>query len=207
MKPLLMRILIISWMIIFLASCSLSTTKGLLERSPNRVTVSNTYFANPKKDYIYKAKLNIYDHNLGGILIIKKIKSEHYRIVFTTEFGNKIFDLDHQGNVFKVKYIVDNLNKDFIVKTLHNDFHLLVNQNNLVEKEFISSKEFIYQIKPSNFYFYSKSNNQLSKIVMASKNQEKLTIEFNDVNQDIANYIKLTHHNFKMNINLSFINN
>jgi len=205
-----MRFLIISCICFLLISCSLKTTKGLLEQKPDKKEVINEYFANHDIDYVYKAKLQIFDNNYGGILIIKKIEPDHYRIVFTTEFGNKIFDLDLDKGNLQVKYIVEQLNKNKLIKTLHSDFQLLVQQNNLVEKEFISITDFIYKSKIINkdsYYFYFRSNNQLNKIISSSKTSEKLTIEFNDIDDKIARRISMVHHNFNMKIDLTYINN
>lgn len=205
-----MRFLIISCFYFLLISCSLKTTKTLVEKKPDKKVAINEYFANPDIDYIYKAKLQIFDNNYGGILIIKKIESDHYRVVFTTEFGNKLFDLDLDADHLDVKYIVEQLNKKRLIKTLHSDFQLLVQQNNLIEKEFISKTDFIYKSKIINkdsYYFYLKSNSQLNKIVSSSKTSEKLTIEFNDIDDKIAKRISMVHHNFNMKIDLTFINN
>jgi len=205
-----MRFLIISCFYFLLISCSLKTTKTLVEKEPDKKEVINEYFANPDIDYVYKAKLQIYNNNYGGILIIKKIEPNHYRVVFTTEFGNKIFDLDLDADNLHVKYIVEQLNKKKLIKTLHSDFQLLVRQNNLIEKEFISKTDFIYKSKIINkdsYYFYLKSNNKLNKIISSSKTNEKLTIEFNDIDDKIAKKISMVHHNFNMKIDLTFINN
>jgi len=205
-----MRFLIISCFYFLLISCSLKTTKALVEKEPDKKEAINEYFANPDIDYVYKAKLQIYNNNYGGILIIKKIEPNHYRVVFTTEFGNKIFDLDLDADNLHVKYIVEQLNKKKLIKTLHSDFQLLVRQNNLIEKEFISKTDFIYKSKIINkdsYYFYLKSNNKLNKIISSSKTNEKLTIEFNDIDDKIAKKISMVHHNFNMKIDLTFINN
>jgi len=205
-----MRFLINSCIFLLFLSCSQPTTKGLLEQKSDKKEVYNNYFSNSDIDYIYKAKLQIFDNRFGGILIIKRIDKEHYRIVFTTEFGNKLFDLDYDGDSFQVKYIVDELNKNRFTNILQHDFQLLIQQNNLVEKEFISKAHVIYRsnlTNNSNYYFYLQSDNKLKKIVRASKRKEKLTIEFDNIESQIAKKISLIHHNFDMRIDLIFINN
>ena len=110
-----MRYLPISIFILTLIlSCSLPLTKGLLEITPENKHVVNRYFSNTKMDYIYKTKFQILEHTFGGILIVKKIGEDYHRVVLTTEFGNKIFDFDFKENDFKVNYILDDLNKNFI---------------------------------------------------------------------------------------------
>jgi hypothetical protein len=190
-------------------SCSLPTTKGFLEQNVNNKEVYNDYFSNRNIDYIYKAKLIILGNRFGGILIIKRIDKEQYRIVFTTEFGNKIFDLDYNEDKINVKYIVDELNKKRIINILQHDFQLLIKQNILAEKEFISKTHVIYRSKLSkstNYYIYLQSNNELKKIVRASKTKEKFTVEYEKIEDQIAKKISLIHHDFDMRIDLTFIN-
>lgn len=133
-----------SFLLLLLTSCSLSTTKEFLERTPSKESVTNDYFSDIEKDYVYKAKFEVYKHNFGGILIVKKINKNHHRIVFTTEFGNKIFDFEFIENTFKVNSIYDDLNKKFIINTLQKDLQLLVKQNNKVIGEFSNKKEVLY---------------------------------------------------------------
>ncbi len=204
-----MKFLISSCFFILFLSCSLPTTKGLLEQNVNNKEVYNDYFSNRNIDYIYKAKLIILGNRFGGILIIKRIDKEQYRIVFTTEFGNKIFDLDYNEDKINVKYIVDELNKKRIINILQHDFQLLIKQNILAEKEFISKTHVIYRSKLSkstNYYIYLQSNNELKKIVRASKTKEKFTVEYEKIEDQIAKKISLIHHDFDMRIDLTFIN-
>jgi hypothetical protein len=205
-----MRYLVISIALILFSSCSLQTTKGLLEQKPKKDFVINSYFADTAIDYIYKAKININENKFGGILIIKKIQENEHRIVFTTEFGNKIFDFEFINDTFKVNYILDKINKKIIINLLKKDFHLLVNESNLIEKQYLTDSETVYQTKLNkkyNYYFVSNENTELKKIMMASKRKEKLQISFNKINNKIANEINISHQNFEMNIDLIYINN
>ncbi len=205
-----MRFFQISLLFFILSSCSLLTTRGLVEQSVDRERILNNYFSNKKIDYLYKAKINIYNKNFGGILIIKKIEKEHHRIVFTTEFGNKIFDFEIINDDFKINYINDDLNKNMVLNTLKTDFYILVKQYVNVSKQFDSKDEHIYQSvfkQNNNYYFYKKEPKQLSKIISTSKNKEKVIINFSKIKNEIANNIVLEHQNFKLKIELNYISN
>lgn len=204
-----MRYLVISLFFFLVSSCtSLPTTKNLVGKTNNE-TVSNPYFSDVKTDYVYKAKINTGKNNFGGLLIIKKIEEEKHRVVFTTEFGNKIFDFEFYKESFKVNYITDKLNKKLIINALKKDFHLLVSEFNESELQFSTGKKTIYKTtlnKKDNYYFMSKKNNSLTKIVMASKRKEKMTILFKNIETKIAKKIEMKHHNFNMTIQLNYIN-
>lgn len=204
-----MRYLLISISLFLVISCSsLATTKDLTSKTNNE-TVSNPYFSDTKTDYVYKAKINTGKNNFGGLLIIKKIKEEKHRVVFTTEFGNKIFDFEFSKESFKVNYITDKLNKKLIINALKKDFHLLVSEFNKSELQFNTNNKTIYKTtlnKKDNYYFISKKTKNLTKIVMASKRKEKMTISFQNLEDHIAKKIKIKHHNFNMTIQLNYIN-
>ncbi len=203
-----MRFLQISLVFFFLVSCSLPTTRGLVEKSVEREYTLNNYFSNEKIDYLYKAQINIYNKNFGGILIIKKIENKHHRIVFITEIGNKIFDFEINNDDFKINYINDDLNKRLILSILENDFVILVKQSVNVSKQFDSKEEHIYQSdfkQSNNYYFYKKNTKQLSKIISTSKNKEKVIIYFSKIKNEIANNIVLEHQDFKSKIDLTSI--
>ena len=206
-----MRFFQISLLFFFLASCSLPTTRGLVEQSVDREHTLNNYFSNEKIDYLYKAKINIYNKNFGGILIIKKIEKEHHRIVFTTEIGNKIFDFVIVNDTFKVNYIVNELNKKNIINTLQNDFHILVKEYSNVNKQFDSDTETIYQTnydKINNlYYFFLKENYKLFKIVKSTSTKEKVIFNFLEFNNNIVTKIDILHKNFKLKIHLRYIGN
>ena len=202
-----MRYLLISFLFLSLGSCgTLATTKGLVAKPVTKV-IENPYFSNTKTDYVYKAKIEVNNNHLGGLLIVKKLGENHHRVVFTTEFGNKIFDFEFIDTQFKVNAIMDKLNKKIVVNALKKDFQLLVSQNNSTISYYKNTSVNIYKTKlnnKDNYYFFDNKN-QLSKIVMASKHKEKVSISFKKVYKNIAYKISIIHHNFNMNINLTFI--
>ncbi len=207
MKQFLIRFLITSCLSVFLFSCSLITTKNLIKQTPTEQFVYNPYFNNQTIDYIYKAKIKLAKNNFGGLLIIKKIKEKQHRVVFTTEFGNKIFDFEFINNDFKVNFILDKLNRKIVINALKKDFQLLVKEQNKVMNQFSNKENVIYQSKlnkKDNYYFHE--NKQLRKIVMTSKKKEKVSIYFDKITNKIAKKVVIKHHNFKMTLNLEYIN-
>ncbi len=206
-----MRYFLTSVFFLLLFSCSLPTTKGYLEQASLDKNIRNNYFSSEETDYVYKAKINIYNKNFGGILIIKKTGADQHRIVFTTEFGNKIFDFVITNDSFKVNYIVDELNKKLIISTLQNDFKILVQQDVMVVKQFDSIAKIIYQTifdkKYDLYYFFLKENQTLFKIIKSSKTKEKVIFDFLEVYNNRLTKIDILHQNFKLKIHLNYIGN
>ncbi len=199
-----MRFFQISILIIVLTSCSTVTEKYVLKNKNTVFEVQNNYFSNTQEDYIYKAQISIYGNHLGGILIIKPLAKKHHRIVFTTEFGGKIFDIElKNGQLFKNK-VIKKLDKVFIINTLKKDFQILLQEKVQVLKTYLSGENTIYQTekgKQFNLYFYDK-NNQLFEIQNTTKYKKKVMILFSNFEEEKPKSVSIIHRNIKLTIDL-----
>ncbi|WP_094746046.1 hypothetical protein [Aequorivita soesokkakensis] len=190
---------------VVLTSCSLKTTEGLRQVPFTKIEVENPYFSNAEIDYVYKAKIEVYGKNFGGILIIKKIAAKSHRVVFTTEFGSKLFDFQFEDDTFTKNFIVEELDKKFIINILKDDFKLLVNEKAKILEVYESENQRIYKTHNDerfNFYFINAGTGQLQKIVNTSKTKEKMEIDFTSSDGKIADTIAIKHNNIKLTIDL-----
>jgi hypothetical protein len=202
----MIRFLISSVLLIFLVSCAPTFTKGLVEFPPTKASVFNPYFANDSQDYIYKAKIDVYGRYFGGILVIKKTGDEIHRVVFTTEFGSKIFDFEYEGHTFTKNFVIPDFDKKIIVNTLKKDFKILTQEQMFVASQLEDSGVAIYKTaskKRSNYYFFGL-NDTLQKIIHASSSKEKVVFLFQDVSKSVANKITINHQNIKLDIVLDY---
>ena len=67
--------------------------------------IENPYFSNKKTDYNYIVEIEKNKKKINGIISIKKIESVYHRIVFMSEFGYKLFDIEVSRNDLKWKLI------------------------------------------------------------------------------------------------------
>jgi hypothetical protein len=175
-----------------------------------KTEIENHYFSNPEIDYVYKAKIEVYNKNFGGILIIKKTALNSHRIVFTTEFGSKLFDFQYEGDTFTKNFVVEDLDKKFIINILKDDFKLLINESPKVLATFESESQEVYKTqadKKFNFYFIDKNSEKLEKIINTSKTKEKVEINFTASEDKIADTIVIKHNNIKLTIDLEKFKN
>ena len=111
---------------IFILSCGSYSKKNNFQNVENFEAIVNPYFSNSNQDYVYKAHIEVYNHNFGVLFILKKIAEKQHRIVFTTEMGNTLFDFSFNNEDFKVNYILDDLNKKILINILRKDFKALI---------------------------------------------------------------------------------
>lgn len=204
----------ISILVFVTASCGLKTTKALQSTAITNTEILNLYFSDSSVDYVYKAKIAVYGRNFGGIVIIKKVGVNTHRVVFTTEFGSKIFDFLFEGDQFTKNFILEDLDKKILVNTLRKDFKLLLTEKVKVEAQFASEEHIIFKSDVGNrfnFYYFTSSERHLQKIVNTSKTKEKvvvllkpLTAENTSEEKMIADHIGINHQNIKLSITMDY---
>jgi hypothetical protein len=175
-------LIISGFLVLILSSCSsLNVVKGYNQVALEKTAFEVPYFSNPEMDYVYKANITIYGNELSGIFIAKRINDTTHRLVFTTEFGNKLLDFEISETDFKVNSIVAELNRKIVVNTLKTDFRLLLRRNYPIKQQYENpeSKVFLTEdAKTNNYLFISKADNKLNKIVNASKRKERINFFF-----------------------------
>ncbi len=201
-----MRFFLISLVFCLMLSCgSYPKKQHLIPTYTLENSIVNPYFSDISKDYVYKARIEVYDNDFGGLLIIKKLAQNHHRIAFTTEMGNKLFDFSLMDNEFKVNYCVSELNRKLLIKVLRQDFTTLTTENLSVKHQFKNQIGLVFETelygKP---HFYYSSDN-LNKIVTAKHGKEKVNFTFSNIKDNVANEIDITHSNIKLKINLKTI--
>jgi len=193
-----MRYLISILFILGLTSCSLKTTEGLRNVAIESPVVENNYFSNSGLDYVYKAKLDIYGNYFGGILIIKKTGADKHRVVFTTEFGNKLFDFLFEGDTFTKNFAVAELDRKLVINTLKRDFQILLRERSKVIEQWEGDKETLYKTTSGNrynFYKFTTEDRQLKEIVYTSASKEKINMIFTSVDKTTAQTIQRNNQN------------
>lgn len=166
------------------------------------------YFANPAIDYVYKANITVYGNELSGIFIAKKINETTHRVVFTTEFGNKLLDFEISETDFKVNSIVEELNRKMLINTLKTDFRLLLRNKYAIQEQLETESDKILKSaegKKINYLYFSKKDQKCYKIVHASKRKEKINISFTSENNIFAENIIIEHYTLKLKIVLNYL--
>jgi hypothetical protein len=210
MQKLTTRFLVTSLLLVVLISCKSYQIEGATKVTSTTTNFQNLYFSNQETDYVYKAHIEVYGNDLSGIFVVKKVNDSVHRVVLTTDFGNKLLDFELSEKDFKINYIVDDLNKKIIINTLKKDFVLLLKTNHKVDEVFENEENIIFKSIEGNrinYLYKSKKDNSFSKLVNASKLNEKVTFSFLPKNTTFAESILIQHYNIKLKIELNQISN
>lgn len=193
---------------ILLTSCgSNKVAEGYNKVALDKNTFEVPYFSNPEMDYVYKANISVYGHKLTGIFIAKKINETTHRIVFTTEFGNKLLDFEISETDFKVNFILEELDRKMLINTLVNDFRLLLRSHYSINNQFENNDQLVLESLDANkinYLFVSKTTNKLSKMVNSSKRKAIITFLYTSKNDIFAERIQIIHDNINLKIDLNY---
>lgn len=210
MQKLMIRLLLISTILFQLVSCKPYQIQDTVVTQTSIKEFKNPYFDNPEIDYVYKAQIEVYGNKLGGIFVAKKISDSTHRVVFTTEFGNKLMDFELSDKEFKVNYIIEQLDRKIILNTLEEDFRLLLKVDHQVNDSFENDSFNVYKSNNDKrfiYFFINRNDNKLIKLISASKYKEKVVFEFESKNTTFAEMIRINHKNIKLKIELNQIIN
>jgi hypothetical protein len=195
--------------VLILSSCSsLDVVKGYNPVTLEKTTFEVPYFSSPEMDYVYKANITVYGNELSGIFIAKKINDTTHRVVFTTEFGNKLLDFEISETNFKVNSIVDELDRKILINTLKTDFRFLLKNRYELKQQYDNLDNKLYLAEEANrvnYLFVSKSTDNLSKIVVASKRKERINFFFTSENNIFATKVVIQHYNIKLRMELNYL--
>ncbi|MBS7230404.1 hypothetical protein KHA90_05150 [Flavobacterium psychroterrae] len=205
-KSTIQFLIINCFLAIVLVSCG-SVTKNYTPKKLDKTSYQVPYFSDSKTDYVYKTNITVYGNEISGIFIAKKINDTTHRIVFTTEFGNKLLDFEISDTDFKVNSIVSELDRKILINTLKEDFRLLLKKEYLIQEQFGNDSADIYKSKDGkrdNYLFVSKKDHKLEKVIHSSQTKEKFTLTFSSENNIFAEKIEIVHQNIKLKIELNY---
>ncbi len=209
-KSMKLLLRISSVLILVFASCATNNIVKDYKTVPlEKKTLEVAYFSDPTIDYVYKANISVYGNELTGIFIAKKINDTTHRVVFTTEFGNKLLDFEISETDFKVNFILEELDRKMLINTLVTDFRLLLRSHYDIINQYENNENTVYEALDKskiNYLFISKPSNKLSQIVHSSKRKEKIKLFFTAKNNIFAENIVIQHQNIKLKIELNYFN-
>ncbi|MBS0026788.1 hypothetical protein ACTJJ0_01400 [Chitinophaga sp. 22321] len=156
---------------------------------------------------LYSTQVDILKHHLSGLLFFKQMQDSSIRIVFANEMGFKFFDFefDKQGN-FTKHYLLAKMNKKAVVKTLQQDFALVLLHPDLSGAHTAADNHYHYVVVPTekgnNYYITDTACTALVRIEKSSRRKPAVTVWMQHYSNGVPDTINIRHEHFKFNISL-----
>jgi hypothetical protein len=157
---------------------------------------------------LYNTKVDVVGKHLSGLLLVKAMPDSSTRLVFSNEMGFKYFDFEFSaGGIFKVYYILPQMDKKAVITTLRKDFELLLMQHLDTEKGFVLKKDGLFyygfpQTKGNNYYITDSDCRRLIRLERASKSKPVVTAVMQNYADGMPDSIGISHAKFNFTIGL-----
>ncbi len=203
-----MRFFQTSFLLLYLfQSCgSLPETKWNAVKETTK-TITIPYFTRENIVYSYRTVIGVYGHNVSGIVIMKKISDETFRVAMTTEFGNTLFDIEISPTEQKVKTIVADLDRKIVVNTLVWDFRLLLKKSYTIGATFSDGAHLISRSNLTEgivYLYQTAATDVVFKMEDYKGNKRRRTLGFVTENNIFARKISIEHDDIDMKIMMDY---
>lgn len=199
-----------------LAGCSYPQFKSFQRTSEAAISLNDVkpWFIEGPNQYLFNAAIDIYRNHFGGMMVMKYLSKESCRVVYITEVGIKVFDMEFFVNGdFKLHYCIDAINRGIIIKTLKNDVGLMlagIPSNNKIKlsDDLLQNKTLIKSTGHYGTMYYLINNLSLraEEILTRKCLQKKVDIKYFSNSQSELDSVGIVHYNIKLKIHLSRIN-
>jgi hypothetical protein len=210
----LKNLVLSSLFFLFLSGCSYSLLKSFQQlpelTDPARVLIP--WFQVDHNPILYKTSIDIYGNHFSGLMVIKPVSDESHRVVFITELGIKILDIEFFRNGdFRLHYCLEALNKRSVIRTLKSDLGLMIHNvpdRNKRVKIFnnIQSGQTVIKQKSelgARYYFLGEGASNVDAIIQTSVIGKKVNLRFYGAEENRIDSVMISHYNIKLNIHLS----
>ncbi len=125
----------ISLLFFILQGCALTDYKRTSGSTPGIIRPA---FADTFSRGLYKTNISVRGHEFGGLMLIKRVSGEHFRISFFNELGMSFLDGDFQKDssgapVLQIQKIYGPLNRKALISALQESFRLIFQPENEVQ--------------------------------------------------------------------------
>ena len=200
------RYLLFSIAVIFCSACA-SDYKLLKETAGNAACFKT--LAPYMETSWYHASVDVVGFHVSGLLLVKQMPDSSYRVVFTNEAGVTFFDFgfSKDGN-FTVHNIIRQMNKRPVIRTLRDDFSLVLGIPFREGKysSWMRGEEVLYGVtekKETAYFITSKDCASLHRLELGSSRKQKVVVEISGDGYPTPEKLELSHKTFNMQITLT----
>lgn len=168
------------------------------------------WFRNDSTYGLFSATIDMRKNHYTGIMVVDPLPSGGHRVIFMTEFGLKIFDMEFiSGGAYKLHYCMAALNKKTVIGTLRNDIGLIVRDEiSGSPYSFLYDKQTgnnVFKVRKKRMRYYYAVNqeiNKISSVLQTGSLFRKVKADFCCTGGNIPDSIRLSHYNIRLTIKL-----
>jgi hypothetical protein len=214
LRSLLRNLTLSSLFTVVMNSCSVSLYTGYHSSGEYTENLPVSWFKADTGYYLFNTDIDIMKNHFSGLTVIKPSGNDTCRVVFITEVGLKIFDMElYPSGNYTFHYIMSAVNKKPLVKMLAEDMGTITMngmsgiQPELVHMNNSDDNIYLYRYNGKKRYYHVKKTAVHPYLVnRTSGTSKKADAAFYSETATSVDSIKITHHGLKMSMNLYRIN-
>lgn len=184
-------------------------TKGFVKQKNNSEIIVKPLLQEDYSTALYKSKIDIGDKHFSGLFYFKSLADSSYRIVFLSEFGLNLLDMEYKNHKFEVKNIQDFLNKKIIINTLQRDLKLLIDipqkNKNKIYKNSENQMSLVKYSKIFKKYYYFYSENKDLNMIIHRNGLSLINIEAKYSDKKVPQEMEIENKRIKLKIKFNLI--
>jgi len=172
------------------------------------------WFHDDPEPRLFRTTIDMTTYHYSGIMVFNPASAGGYRVVYITEFGLKIFDMEFfSGRESELHYCMPSLNRKSVANTLQDDIGLLLRHEfyddsfkTLFDKKTGST---VIKVKDKGkrfYYLLDKESGRMVSVIQASLLFRKARADFYSENNDRLDSVKIEHYNKSLFIRLIQLN-
>jgi hypothetical protein len=172
----------------FFISCSISKYQSSVKPFKETLTYQRLQpVVNPNGiSSKFKASIDVLNKHFTGLVIVKKTDSISTHVIFVTELGMKMFDLEQKDTSLNMVYVFEPMNKPNLIKVLKTNFKNMLLLG-VYDKErttgFLKNKQKTYEIlngKEKRYLIVADTNKLMTQATFSKKKKiSKITYVYN----------------------------
>jgi len=191
-------------------SCSISLFPDYHRQAETGAIAPASWFQSDSSHFLFNTKIDLMKNHFSGLMVVKPFPDSSYRVVFLTEVGLKIFDMEFMPDrQVKVHYMMDAMKRKALVNTLSNDISLvLMNGLQRIQPEVLGlndSLDLVFRFKNGrrkNCYYVTTQSNRPYLARQVAGISRKVTADLYGNPHTGIDSVKIKHDNLRLAISL-----
>lgn len=200
-----MRYLLLSSLLLTLICCAPSAqTTSIAPAHKQAITI----FTDTTGAYLYKNKINLFGHYLSGLMMIKPMGGQDYKVAIATEFGAKILDFEITNGAFILHDCIPEMRRKLVMKIVERDMKMLLGIQVAPPKAITTegaAKLYRFQAKRTSTVYTLGEAATVTNISGYKRKHKRVQISLSQFEGHVPTHITLEHFGMPVHIDLSII--
>lgn len=198
-------------LVLILLSCNYGKY-GKLTPSTNPIQKTEFHVFSPSfQKALYKANISFLTKRMGGLMFIKKDSVGNYRMVFTSEVGLTLFDMEWKDSSFLIHKTLPQLEQYGILALIQEDMEILLQTNVSLheaillesEKEDMKVAKLPIDEKQAQYYFMLNDQEYIHRIEKSKGRKRKIEMKLTNPVDGAPSSVWIKHNGVNLQIELN----